>query len=89
MSPVQPPADGGADAGNSKDATQLQTLVRLAEQAEYFHTPEGEAYALIPLDGHRETWRVKSPTFKRRLVKLFFDLNDKPPSTRRSRTPSA
>ena len=80
VSPVQPPADGGADAGNSKDATQLQALIRLAEQAEYFHTPEGEAYALIPLDGHHETRRVKSPTFRRRLVKLFFDLNDKPPS---------
>ena len=78
--PVQPPADGGVDGGNSKDATQSQTLVRLSEQAEYFHTPEGEAYAVIPLDGHRETWRVKSQTFKQWLVRLFFDLNDKPPN---------
>jgi hypothetical protein len=76
-----PPASAGGDHDNKKqDQTQSATLVRLSAQAEYFHTPEGEAYALIPLEGHRETWRVKSPTFRRWLRKLFFDAHDKPPS---------
>ena len=68
------------DGGNSKDATQSQTLVRLSEQAEYFHTPDGDAYAVIPRDEHSETWQVKWKTLKQWLVRLFLDLNDKPPS---------
>ena len=80
MPPAQSPAEVGADGDNKQDRTQSQVLVHLSEDADYFHTPEGEAYALIPLDEHHETWRVKSPTFKEWLVRAFFELEGRPPS---------
>ncbi len=41
-----------------------QALVRLGSEAELFHDPEGESYATIEVDGHRETWSMRSRGFR-------------------------
>jgi hypothetical protein len=44
--------------------TQATQLVKLAEDADLFHTPDKEPYATIPTDGHRETWSLDARAFK-------------------------
>ena len=39
-------------------------LINLAASAELFHTATGTAYADLVIDGHRETWPVRSPRFR-------------------------
>ena len=38
-------------------------LINLAASADLFHTATGTAYADLVIDGHRETWPVRSPRF--------------------------
>ena len=45
--------------------TQAQTLMRLAGAMELFHTADGTAYATVPVDGHKETWRLYSDGCKK------------------------
>jgi hypothetical protein len=59
--------------------TQSQLLVRCAAGAELFHTPSGEAYASVPVGGHRETHQIKSKGFRRWLVRDYFDQYERPP----------
>ncbi len=40
--------------------TQSAVLARYAEEADLFHTPDGEAYATIPVGEHQETYAVRS-----------------------------
>lgn len=75
---------GESDAPEEKEekeekATQAQLLVRCAAGAELFHTPDGEAFASVPVGGHRETHKIKSKGFRRWLVRGFFDSHDRPP----------
>jgi hypothetical protein len=39
---------------------------------ELFHTPEGEGYATMQIDGHKETWPLKVKGFRRLLARLFY-----------------
>jgi hypothetical protein len=52
--------------------SQLDRLLRLGESADLFHAPDGELYAVFPVNGHRETWRIKDRAFKYWLVHSFF-----------------
>ena len=45
----------------------------LAEAAELFQTPDEIAYADIEVDGHRETWPIKSRGFRRWLKRRYFE----------------
>src|SRR5215218_7054951 len=65
-------------------ATQLVKLA-LSEGAELFHTPEGEAFATVPIDGRRETWPLKTKTVRRWLARLFYLSSRRHPGRRRSR----
>ncbi len=49
-----------------------EVLLRYALVGEYFHDPDGEAYATIPVDDHRETYSLKSRDFKRWLRYRFY-----------------
>ena len=55
--------------------TQADVLIEIATgpNIALFHTPDGTAYADIRVDGHRETWAVQSPGFKRRLRRAYFE----------------
>ena len=73
----------GSDDSNeseSKKYTQAKRLIRFAESAELFHTPDGEGYATIRVAGHKETWPLKSLRFTQWLLKQFYEETGKAPS---------
>jgi len=47
-------------------------LLRYAQEAEYFHDPDEEAYATVPQDLRRQTWSLRSRGFKRWLRYTFY-----------------
>jgi len=60
-------SDGG------KKPTQATILIGLAEAgADYWHTPDGIAYATIPVGNHHENWRVRSKAFRRWLAHRYY-----------------
>ena len=64
------------DDGKQSQAT---TLVTLAADAELWHTPDGDAFATIDMDGHRETWALRTKAFRDWLSYLFFQGEGKSP----------
>jgi hypothetical protein len=66
-------------AGGKPRATQSQLLVEFAADAEFFHTPEGEAFASLPVGEHREVWPLKSGSCRRWLIRVFYQRLGKPP----------
>jgi hypothetical protein len=48
-------------------------LIALTEAADLFHTPNGTAYADLPIDGHRETWPARSARCRAWLRRLYFE----------------
>lgn len=57
----------------SKRKTQATTLLEVTEEAELFHTEDGDAYATIPVKGHRETWLLRSRCFRDWLSKRYYE----------------
>ena len=55
-------------------------LVHLADSADLFHTATGTAYADLAIDGHRETWPVRSLRFLAWLRRQYFDATRDAPS---------
>lgn len=66
------------DDGKDSAATRL---VRLAEDARLIHNPDGDGFAILSIDGHKETWSLRSKGFKRWLVRRFFDTYQKAPGS--------
>jgi hypothetical protein len=56
-------------------------LAEVARAAELFHAPDGTCFADIEVDGHRETWAIKSSGFRRWLTLRFFEETQKAPSS--------
>jgi hypothetical protein len=63
-------ASGGQKA---KPKSQASVLVEVAQGAEFFHTGDGDTFATIPVNGHRETWALKSRGFRDWLSKCFYE----------------
>jgi len=64
------------------DKNQVQKLLALAKtDVEYFHTPDREAYAQIPVGSHRETWKIRSTGFKEWLRYQYFRETRKAPGS--------
>ena len=59
--------------GGGRGPTQADLLVRLALCADLFHTPDKKGYADLDIDGHRETWQIRSTGFRRWLTHRFFE----------------
>jgi hypothetical protein len=57
-------------------ATQL---VEIAGEVELFHSPSNEAFAAVPIDGHREIWRLKDFEFRQWLAQGFSRSTLSPP----------
>jgi hypothetical protein len=55
-------------------------LVDLAAHAELFHTSTGTAYADLVIDGHRETWPVRSARFRGWLRRCYYEATRSAPS---------
>lgn len=71
-------ASGDAQPGRKSQST---ILIELASGAEFFHTSDGEAYASVEIDGHLETWSLKSRGFRDWLVRRFYKAESKSPSS--------
>jgi hypothetical protein len=56
---------------NSKQPTQAQQIVALAERMEFFHTSDGEAYAQFQVDSHQEIWPLRSKAVRHYLDRLY------------------
>lgn len=79
------PYEVGRKVSDTKDAeekeTQAQTLLRLAEGAEFIITSTDDTFALIERKGHREILPLRSKAFRKWLSLLFYDEIDKPPGS--------
>jgi len=62
-----------------KKPSQAEALVMLASEADLFHTPDNKAFGTLPVNGHRETWSLRSNGFRRWLTQRFYDKHGKPP----------
>lgn len=60
---------------------QGTVLVELAEDAELFQTPEGDAFATIPFNRHLETWALKTRGFRDWLMRRFYEAEGSVPSS--------
>jgi hypothetical protein len=61
------------DEQRGRDLTQADILLDLAEVADLFHAPDEIAYADLEVDGHRETWPIRSKGFRRWLARRYFE----------------
>ena len=73
-------AEESGEAGR-RDPTQADILVELAQRAELFHSADAIGFADIDVNGHRETWPIRSKGFKRWLARLFFEETEGAPSS--------
>jgi hypothetical protein len=75
-----------AIAGESGDASgrgpkQADILIGLAQSAELFHSPDDTGLADLDINGHRETWPIRSKGFRRWLARRFYDATEGAPSS--------
>jgi hypothetical protein len=56
------------------DRSCAEILLDIATAAELFHAADGTEFADIVVNGHRETWPIRSNGFKRWLARQFFAL---------------
>jgi hypothetical protein len=66
---------------NTKQPKQADVLITLASAAELFHDRDGGCHADITVNGHRETWPIRSRGFKRWLLRRFFEHTNGAPNT--------
>ncbi|MSU62301.1 MAG: hypothetical protein EXS31_07880 [Pedosphaera sp.] len=71
-------ADSGSDADGSKERNSAAAkVVQLAGDFEFFHTPDGRAFAKIPFGGHIEIWPIDSRRFKSLLEHRYYQSTKK------------
>src|SRR5262245_51274221 len=73
-------ADESGEPGG-RGPTQADILIELAQSAELFHAPDGTGFADLDINGHRETWPIRSKGFRRWLARRFFDATGGAPSS--------
>jgi hypothetical protein len=61
--------------------TQADLLIELARAANLFHAPDWAGFADIEIDGHRETWPIRSKGFKCWLIRCFYQATKGSPSS--------
>src|SRR5262245_65467253 len=61
------------DEGGGRGLKQADMLIALTHEAELFHTPDGTCFADLHIDGHRESWPIRSNGFKQWLRRLYFE----------------
>ena len=74
------PIEGGGDGVERASGKQSARLLRLVADAHLFHTPDGKAYATVPISGHTETLRVGSGDFEGWLARSFYSCERTAPS---------
>jgi hypothetical protein len=59
--------------------SQATLLVSLADAAELFHTPDGEPFVSVQVNGHRETWPLHGKDCRAWLARRFHEKERKTP----------
>jgi len=71
----------GDDDRRGRGPSQSDVLMNLAGDAVLFHSADDTAYADVEINGHRETWAVRSRGFRRWLQNQYFEeTGSAPPS---------
>lgn len=73
--------DEDGDTAQPIKRKQADTLIELANAAELFHTSAGDAYADVMGANHRETYRVRSNTFRLWLSRRYYDHSQGAPNS--------
>jgi hypothetical protein len=60
-------------ASGKKPPKQADVLISLATKADLYHSPDGTGFADIIVDGHRQTWPIKSKAFRRWLARGYYE----------------
>jgi hypothetical protein len=63
----------GGGTGGGRGPSQADILIQLAESAELFHAPDGTGFADLVINGHRETWPIRSTGFKDWLMHRYYE----------------
>jgi len=71
--------EAGEEGG--RGPKQADILIELAQEADLFHAPDVTAYADLQVNGHRETWSVRSKGFRRWLARRFFEATGGAPNS--------
>lgn len=61
----------GEEVGHRRNQSDI--LIELVPHAGLFHAPDDTGYADLEINGHRETWPIRSKGFRRWLLRQFFD----------------
>lgn len=61
--------------------TQASRLMKLAEDVELFHTPDGEGFATIAVNSHKETFPLRSGDFRKWLSYQYWSIERAVPSS--------
>jgi hypothetical protein len=56
-----------------KTNTQAQQLTKIGSASGLFHAPDYTGYADLLINGHRETWRIRSKAFREWLTREFYE----------------
>jgi hypothetical protein len=64
--------DGKPGKKKKQRPSQSTLLVALAEDVEFFHGPDGEAYGTVQVGEHRENLRLRFKVFRRWLVRRYY-----------------
>ena len=73
-------ADENTDV-SGRGPKQADILIELAQTAELFRSSDGSGFADLDINGHRETWPIRSKGFRRWLVRKFFETTQGAPSS--------
>ena len=74
-------AEASGEVSDGRGATQADILIDLAQAAELFHTADGTGFVDLDVNGHRETWPIRSKGFRRWLARQFFEKTDGAPNS--------
>jgi hypothetical protein len=66
-------SNGAAKENGEKRTPQADKLIALSAEAKLFHTADGNCFADIVINDHRETWPTRSKGFRRWLTRRYFE----------------
>jgi hypothetical protein len=73
-------AEESGEAGG-RSRSQADILLELAQTAKLFHAPDGTGFADLDINGHRETWPIRTKGFRRWLARCYFEATGGAPNS--------
>ncbi len=57
---------------NTEKRSQCDRLIKLTDAVELYHTPDGDGFATVQINGHSENWRIRSKPFRSLLRHRYY-----------------